>query len=206
VGDTGGAGTGVTVSVAGPGPYEIGGLPPFADYAVSAFLDSNTNRLCEFWEASGAWPSNPASVYVGSLSNVNIALTEMKNPEGLPYWWLHRYFAVSTLDDTIRYGHLDSDGDGMSDWAEYRAGTSPRDATSQFEMAIGVTNETGGVGIVLWWNSARYRTYTVWRSRDLMAGFTRLEQGIPSTPPMNMYRDNTATNAGPYFYRIEVEP
>lgn len=101
---------------------------------------------------------------------------------------------------------LDADGDGMSNYAEYRAGTDPNLASSRFELKI--ENTTGGTGtsFKLQWNSISNRWYTVQRATNLVDGFTVLETGIQSLPPINIYQDVTATNAPAYFYKIEVEP
>jgi len=47
--------------------------------------------------------------------------------------------------------------------------------------------------------------YTVQRSADLLTGFTNLQINLDATPGTNYFRDATATNRGPYFYRLRVQ-
>jgi hypothetical protein len=103
----------------------------------------------------------------------------------------------------------DDDGDGMSNFAEFRAGTIPTNALSVFWVDI-QEDQGGGQpveGVVLRWASISNRTYTVWRSLKLGQGdFDFVEQGINATPPENEYTDRAITNAIRQFYFIEVDP
>jgi hypothetical protein len=97
---------------------------------------------------------------------------------------------------------LDPDGDGVSNLAEYVARTNPRDRTSFLRMAsVGA----GGGGIQISWASEANRLFTVQRSSNLRTGFTNIVQQVLSTSPESTWLDATATNAGPYFYRVKVE-
>ncbi|MCE9613420.1 MAG: hypothetical protein K8T26_04035 [Lentisphaerae bacterium] len=103
----------------------------------------------------------------------------------------------------------DADGDGMTNYAEYRAGSNPRDATSVFDVQIArVVTPTGTPveGVVLSWNSISNRTYAIWRTLDLRSnGLDRIDSGVAATPPVNIYEAPVATNESAAFYRIEVE-
>ena len=101
---------------------------------------------------------------------------------------------------------LDSDGDGMSNYAEFRAGTNPHLSSSRFEASVAKMVDKTGVPFQLRWSSQSNRWYTIWRTADLTQGFEVLVTGEAATPPMNLYQDVTATNSPGYFYRVEVEP
>ncbi|MBT3193668.1 MAG: hypothetical protein HN341_14065 [Verrucomicrobia bacterium] len=101
---------------------------------------------------------------------------------------------------------LDADGDGMSNYAEYRTGSDPNDFSSRFEVDVDTIEGATGVSFELEWASLVDREYTIWRSTNLLDGFTPLVTGEVGVPPTNVFTDATATDAGPYFYRIEVEP
>ncbi len=102
---------------------------------------------------------------------------------------------------------LDSDGDGVSNYEEYRAGTNPEDDSSMFWAEIDKVSSGGEtVAFELRWDSATNRNYTVWRSSDLNSNFSKFAEGIHSTPPENIYRYPAETNAPAYFYQVEVEP
>jgi len=98
---------------------------------------------------------------------------------------------------------VDTDEDGMTDWAEFIAGTLDGDSNSVFAAELGLTNAPSG--FVLMWASAADRVYGVNVSTNLAAGFVPEAGGITATPPVNVYIDADATNGGPYFYEIEVE-
>ncbi|MEI6807543.1 MAG: thrombospondin type 3 repeat-containing protein [bacterium] len=98
---------------------------------------------------------------------------------------------------TPRY---DDDGDGMSDIAEIRAGTNPHDALSVFKLSMAST----GDGITIAWPSKPGLYYNVWRSMDMKAGWMPLATEWPadSFADFTVYLDTTATDRGPYFYRV----
>jgi hypothetical protein len=39
----------------------------------------------------------------------------------------------------------------------------------------------------------------------VQAGYTNLAEHIQATPPENIFFDASATNSGPYYYRLRVE-
>src|SRR6266850_3808434 len=115
----------------------------------------------------------------------------------LPEAWQIQYFGHTGVDP-----NADADGDGLSNLAEYKAGTNPRDPQSRFAFVQVSPDPAGGIRID--WSSADGKSYAVQRSGDLLDGFTDLFLHIPGTPPQNSLRDATATGRGPYFYRIRL--
>jgi alpha-tubulin suppressor-like RCC1 family protein len=96
----------------------------------------------------------------------------------------------------------DDDGDGISNLAEFHARTNPRDRNSFLRMAT-IGGSVGGIQVG--WASEANRLFTVERSSNLRTGFTTIAQRVLSTSPETTWFDTTATNAGPYFYRVKVE-
>ncbi len=82
-------------AIANPGIYSVTGMPLRRTYHVRAYRDVNNNGVRDSWEAFGL--GQPASLELNaSAENVTIAMTDP-----------------------------DSDGDGMSDWAEMLLGMDP---------------------------------------------------------------------------------
>jgi len=99
---------------------------------------------------------------------------------------------------------IDTDEDTMSNFAESRAGTHPRDSLSFFRLHV-QHKEGGPVPVELKWDSISNRTYRIWRGTNVMVALDILEEGVATTPFANTYEDLTATNSTLYLYRVEVE-
>ena len=102
--------------------------------------------------------------------------------------------------------NLDSDGDGFSNWQEWRAGTNPTNAASLLQMVSAIaTNTTSGA--IVKWQSVLGVNYFVQRGNDLSAKpvFTTIQSNIPGAVGMTSYKDTTATNGTTYFYRVGVQ-
>ncbi|HPF98447.1 MAG TPA: thrombospondin type 3 repeat-containing protein [Kiritimatiellia bacterium] len=112
-------------------------------------------------------------------------------------------------DEFLLYGSnpsaTDSDNDGMGDAFEVRAGTSPTNEVSVFDVDAGNSTNWNGQGIVIRWSSVGGKQYSLLRATNLVNGFSVLESGLSAVPPMNVYTDATATAQGPYYYSIRLE-
>ena len=94
----------------------------------------------------------------------------------------------------------DFDGDGLTNAAEYVAGTVPTDSDSRFIVYL--PPPVGGASPSLQWTSVAGKTYTIHKASDLSSGFTILQDNIPATPPLNTYTDPVPGTAA--FYVISV--
>lgn len=100
---------------------------------------------------------------------------------------------------------LDPDGDGMSNYDEYRAGTDPADAKSRLQVSDFAEATSDKSGLILRWPGVAGKFYTIQKSTNLMKGFTiPLLTGIPGVDGANS-RTVTVDQACGY-YRVEVEP
>lgn len=140
------------------------------------------------------------SEYLADITNVTwIGVQILRSGGTDAEHYLIDEFVLLDYDDGT-----DSDDDGMTDYAEKKAGTDPDDPASYLSAKMELQSNSGN-GIVLKWNSAAGRTYSILRSSEMTGVFTPVASGILATIPVNSYEDSTATGSGPYFYKILVE-
>jgi hypothetical protein len=113
--------------------------------------------------------------------------------------WAQRYFGTTNINP-----NADADGDGVSNYQEYLAGTDPLNKNSLFILTSIRPNPQGGIDVS--WQSVSNKTYTLLRSSDLSQTFAPVQSGIAATAPTNTFCDSTAIGPGPYFYRAMLEP
>ena len=99
---------------------------------------------------------------------------------------------------------IDTDGDGMNNYQEWIAGTNPTNAASVLELAS-PSQSISGISVT--WQSVSTETYYLQSSTNLSAqpAFTFSQSNIVGKAGSTSYTDTTATNGGPYFYRVGVQ-
>ena len=98
----------------------------------------------------------------------------------------------------------DTDSDHMSNHGEWRSDTIPTNAVSVLRM-ISATNS--GTGANVTWQSVATRVYRLERSTNLTLAspFQTVATNIAGAVGLRTFADSSATNSGPYFYRVGVE-
>jgi len=116
----------------------------------------------------------------------------------LSYAWAQQYgLPTDGSADTV-----DTDGDGLSNYAEWKSGTSPTDAASVLQLA---SPSSGVSGLTVTWQSVTNVTYYLQRTSDLTGGFTSIVSNLVGQTGSTTYLDTGATGDGPYFYRVGVQ-
>jgi hypothetical protein len=114
--------------------------------------------------------------------------------------WLWDYY----LPTDISSDSADPDGDGVNNWQEWVAGTSPVDPSSFFHIvSLEVFPSSAQIG----WASVTTRNYSIERSTNLGASppFTKIATNILGQAGTTFFTDTNATGTGAFFYRILVE-
>lgn len=118
------------------------------------------------------------------------------NANSLPDTWEMEYFG-----NLSKTAGGDEDADGMSNSAEYIAGTSPKDPHSLFR-AKSMTRDSV-TAFTLTWDSVSGRTYKVMKSTTLDGGWLPASDSISSTGGELFFTDFFATEEKA-FYKIQV--
>lgn len=144
--------------------------------------------------------ATPSDAWQLAASGNDLLVTDLvgdSDADGIKDYWAMQYFSSRTVDKAA-----DGDGDGMSNWAEFIAGTDPTSLASRLTLNALTAVSAGSFEVR--WQSAATRRYTLLRSATLTGTFTPVATGIAATPPENAYTDDSASEVAA-FYRIRVE-
>ncbi len=117
--------------------------------------------------------------------------------DNIPDGWQVKYFGSAS--SAASEANADSDGDGVSNYGEWLAGTRPDDAASRFVASMTATASD----MQLQWPSIPGRTYSITKSSTLNDDWLPVRTGIAPTFPLNTSSVSIDGSRG--FYRIEVE-
>jgi hypothetical protein len=118
----------------------------------------------------------------------------------ISYAWLQQYGLPT--DGSADYA--DPDHDGLNNWQEWIAGTTPTNAAS----ALRILSLSNGVsGTAARWSSVTNRTYSLERAANLgnVPAFGLVRSNLAGLDGSTTFTDTNATGPGPFFYRVRVE-
>ena len=135
----------------------------------SVILDVAGNRLdVTFLEASGSIGDRFA------IQKLDYG-AEDRDDDGLPDEWEQTFFG----NPTNAVAGQDPDRDGLDNWDEYIAGTSPSDESSRFVLE---TEMLANGNLRVRWPSARHRVYSLYGCVDMVPNRWRKQgEDIPGT-------------------------
>jgi PKD repeat protein len=138
--------------------------------------------------------SGPGGASTNAQPNYITALTPFQS-------WQVLYFGSTT--NAAAAPAADPDGDGMSNWAEFLAGTVPTNRASVLRISsIGI--ETNDLRIT--WTTGSGRTNVLQRAEVLGGTFSDLGTVLTSGSATNYLDLGAATNASGWFYRVRLGP
>lgn len=120
--------------------------------------------------------------------------------DAIPDEWEAQYPSLLSSSDPSD-ADKDSDRDGMSNLAEYIAGTDPGDPCSRF--LITVVSDSGSNR--LQWKGLTNRTYSVLCSTNSSAeSYSVMVSNIVGAEPLTVFTDTNPASCGRTFYQVEV--
>jgi hypothetical protein len=175
-----GKGTTLTVTNAPPGEYSI----EFGDVAFYNTPPSQTSTLV----------SGGTITFTGNYTFADA------NANGMADGWETAYFGSVS---PTRTPTTDSDGDGLSDYAEFVAGSSPTNSASALRASAVVQPVSGG--LQLKWPSGAGHGYRVLATSNAVL-WTPYSDWIRATGLTTTWTAPPRTNGAPHLFRIEAEP
>jgi hypothetical protein len=143
------------------------------------------------------WETIPGQVVVQAAASAPASRVSVE--------WRQRFFGSSAGAEAA--DDADPDGDGMSNVAEFLAGTDPRDARSQLHLICTPQAQADGtLSVTLRWLSAPGKTYVVESASDPGRGaWSAQASGLAGTGAWLEWHQ-TEVSGSLRFYRVRMSP
>jgi hypothetical protein len=167
-----------------------------AGTGVSGYQNGR-GSIAQFNGTTGLCMDTNGNIYVADTGNNCIRKISPDSANiGIADDWQLTHFGYVGIDP-----NADPDNDGLSNFAEFWAGTDPLDANSTF--AIKSANVSTNSSIQITWQAVPGKTYTVLSSTNL-AIWTPLTIPILATNSAASFTYSTSGQAQQRFFRISV--
>jgi hypothetical protein len=122
------------------------------------------------------------------------------NSNGIADSWERNFFNTVSTNRTVK---TDSDGDGMTDYAEFIAGTNPTNAASKliFTAALAQTNHN----VRLQWSAVADRLYRLLSATGNFTNWSAYSDWQQATTNQVIFTATNATTSA-RFFRVQVSP
>jgi hypothetical protein len=123
--------------------------------------------------------------------------------QGVPLDAFHTWLQHYGLPTDGSADYIDTDGDRLNNWQEWRCGTCPTNALSVLRL---LSATRAGTNVTVTWQSVAGVNYFLERATNLSHSplLTPLATNIPGQPGTTTYTDTNAARASPHFYRVGV--
>jgi hypothetical protein len=189
------SGRGATGNVTNPPIFmDANGWSDLRLHSNSPCINAGLNSIIS---SSKDFDGNPRIVG----GTVDIGAYEFQSPSSvLSYAWAQQNGLAT--DGSADF--TDADGDGMNNYGEWRSDTIPTNALSVLKM-VNATNSPTGAKVS--WQSVATRSYWLERATNLgvASPFQIVATNIAGVAGTKTFTDTSATNNGPYFYRVGVQ-
>ena len=149
---------------------------------------------------AGKTNENPLAFTMDQPYTLTAYFMPMTTPHGTPLEWLANYYPEFDTNEWAALDEDDTDDDGQPTWAEFIAGTDPRDPSSVFKIRHAQLYNNEQLRIE--WPVVTGRIYAV-------LGYSNLLDQEPALTFTNLLPDSDQTNefelSQPLFYRLRVQ-
>ncbi|MBI5774017.1 MAG: chitobiase/beta-hexosaminidase C-terminal domain-containing protein [Verrucomicrobia bacterium] len=170
-------------------------IPPGAAYGV------RFDRISASPNGLGIFPQTVEHGLITFGSRTNSSWND-----GIPDSWRLRHFG--TVSNYLSSANADADGDGVPNWAEHRAGTSPVDSASNLRL-LSAQALTGGAvpptGVTLTVPTVDGKTYILEYCSSLFGTNWTSLSNFTGTGVNVQLQDNGNATGEPRFYRIRLQ-